>query len=305
MRIGLINELHGKPVAGVAQPGWEAIKERALTAERVGFDIFVFEDALMYRGEDGTDGVWESMTVAGAIAAVTDEIRFGQSVVNSPYRSPAMTAVMAETLNEISSGRYVLGIGAGNTADSDYEGFGFPKDKRYSRFAEAIHIIHTLLKTGTVDFSGEFYTCSRGELVLRGPDSDGPEINIAAGGAKMLELVAKYGDAWNWWAWDETNQEISTRFEPLIKGIEKALEHEGRDSATLRRTLDLYSVVPEGFPDEVPAMEKPITGSDNSIAERILELGQMGFNEIRCDVFPRTIEAIEAMRPVVEIVHSA
>jgi len=59
------------------------------------------------------------MTIAGALAAVTKTIKLGQSVVNSPYRSPAMTAVMAETLHEISGGRYVLGIGAGNTPDSD------------------------------------------------------------------------------------------------------------------------------------------------------------------------------------------
>jgi alkanesulfonate monooxygenase SsuD/methylene tetrahydromethanopterin reductase-like flavin-dependent oxidoreductase (luciferase family) len=304
MQIGLINELHGKTVNGIAQPSWESIRERAEVAERVGFDIFVFEDALMYRGDESTDGVWESMTIAGALAAATETIKLGQSVVNSPYRSPAMTAVMAETLNEISAGRYVLGIGAGNTPDSDYEAFGFPRDKRYSRFSEAIQIIHSLLKTGKVDFTGEFYQSKDAELVLRGPGSNGPEINIAAGGPRMLALVAKYGDAWNWWTWGETHDETTTRFAPLIKDLETATSDEGRDIASLRRTLDLYTVVPEGFPAEVPNMANPVAGDTESIAERILALGELGISEVRCDVFPRTIEALEAMAPIVEIVHS-
>ena len=74
--------------------------------------MFVYEDVLMYRGEEATDGVWESVAISAAVAEATSTLRFGQSVINSPYRSPAMTVSIAETLNEISGGRYVLGIGA-------------------------------------------------------------------------------------------------------------------------------------------------------------------------------------------------
>jgi len=123
-------------------------------AEAVGFDMFVFEDALLYRGAEKTEGGWESMAVAAAIAASTRTIEFGQSVVNSPYRSPALVAKTAKTIDEISGGRYVLGIGAGGTDDADYEAFGFPTDHRFSRFAEAIEIIHTLITTGRLDFAG-------------------------------------------------------------------------------------------------------------------------------------------------------
>jgi len=66
-------------------------------AEAAGFDMFVFEDALLYRGETATDGVWESVVIASAVAATTGRINLGQSVVNSPYRAPAMTAKIAET----------------------------------------------------------------------------------------------------------------------------------------------------------------------------------------------------------------
>ncbi|MFQ5554043.1 MAG: LLM class flavin-dependent oxidoreductase [Acidimicrobiia bacterium] len=307
MKLGLITQLHGRPDGGTAPPSWASISERAATAEAVGFDVFVFEDALLYRGAETTDGVWESVSIAAAVAATTSRIDLGQSVVNSPYRSPAMTAKIADTIDEISGGRYAFGIGAGNTGDSDYEAFGFPTDMRYSRFAEAIHIIHGLLKNGAIDFEGEFYSAKKAELVLRGPRSEGPPINIAAGGPKMLRLVARYADVWNWWGWGETLDEIGARMRPIIGLLERACEAEDRDPSTLGRTFDLYTVVPEGFGTGSGGgldMEQPVIGSSEQIAEHLLSVGELGFEEVRCDVFPKTSSALEAMQPVVELVHA-
>jgi alkanesulfonate monooxygenase SsuD/methylene tetrahydromethanopterin reductase-like flavin-dependent oxidoreductase (luciferase family) len=271
--------------------------------------MFVFEDALLYRGEAATDGVWESVVIAAAVAATTSRINLGQSVVNSPYRAPAMTAKIAETIDEVSGGRFVLGIGAGNTPDSDYEAFGIPTDKRFSRFAEAIQIIHGLLKNGEIDFEGEFYSVKQAELVLRGPRQNGPPINIAAGGPKMLQLVARYGDAWNWWGWDETLDQIRVRLRPIIDLLEQACEAEERDPSTLVRTFDLYTVVPEAFGNRIGnaeglQVEQPVTGTSAEIAEYILSLGELGVGEVRCDVWPKETAAVEAMKPVVEIVHT-
>ena len=302
MRIGLINQLNGRQDGKQPAPSWESISARASAAEATGFDIFVFEDALIYRGEQVTNGLWESMAIAAALAASTSRIRFGQSVVNSPYRSPQLLASAATTLDEISRGRYVLGIGAGNTEDYDYEAFGFPTNYRYSRFSEAIHILHSLLKNGQVDFDGEFYSARQAELVLRGPSPQGPPINIAAGGPKMLGLVAQYADQWNWWGWDETVVQIKERLEPILETLELALEEHRRDPSTLVHTFDLYSVVPEGLEAE-HGLSNPVTGSDEEIADYILSLGEMGFEEVRCDLWPRTVEAIEAMAPIVELVH--
>ena len=303
MRIGLITQLHGRPDGDTPPPSWQSINERATIAEAGGFDMFVFEDALLYRGKESTDGVWESVSIAAAVAASTSRIDLGQSVVNAPYRSPAMLAQIADTIDEISGGRFVLGIGAGNTENSDYEAYGFPTDRRYSRFAEAIQIIHGLLKNGAIDFEGQFYTASKAELVLRGPRKEGPPINIAAGGPKMLQLVARYADAWNWWGWDETIEQIDERLRPIISLLENACESEDRHPSTLGRTFDLYTVVPEGFDTGGLEMKQPVTGTDEAIAEYILSIGELGFEEVRCDVFPKTAAAVEAMHPVVEIVH--
>lgn len=307
MRIGVINQLNGRPGSDKPAPTWMSIHERAAVAELAGFDMFVFEDGLLYRSETETNGLWESVSIASALAATTEKIDLGQSVINSPYRSPAMTAKIAETIDEISGGRYVLGIGAGNTPDSDYEAFGFPTDHRYSRFAEAIQIIHGLLKNGLVDFEGEFYSVKQAEMVLRGPRPQGPPINIAAGGPKMLELAARYGDAWNWWSGNESLEEATTRLGPTIDQLDTACEGHGRDPATLERTLDLYTVVPEEFAEDAEnaglPIDKLVGGSTDQIAEHILAFSDLGFSEVRCDLWPKSPAAIEAMGPVVEAVH--
>jgi alkanesulfonate monooxygenase SsuD/methylene tetrahydromethanopterin reductase-like flavin-dependent oxidoreductase (luciferase family) len=308
MRIGLINQLHGRPDGGAPPPTWESISARAAAAEAAGFDIFVFEDALLYRGEATTDGVWESVSIAAALAATTAQIDIAQSVINAPYRSPGLTAKIAETIDEISGGRFVLGIGAGNTPDSDYEAFGFPTDRRFSRFAEAIHIIHALLKHGSVDFEGEYHSARDAEMVLRGPRDSGPPINIAAGGPKMLGLVARYADAWNWWGWGETRSEIDERLGPIIRQLEATCAAEGRDPSTLGRTFDLYTVVPEPYSGSIDAeslpMANPVTGTTAEVADFIMSLAELGFEEVRCDVWPRTTEAIDAMQSVVDMVHA-
>lgn len=304
MRIGLINELHGRSDGPVPPPGWAATLARIRAAEDADFDVFVFEDALLYRREDGTHGVWEATTFAAALAASTSRITISPSVINAPYRPPALVAKIAQSIDEISGGRFVLGIGAGNT--DDYEAFGLPSDKRFSRFAEAIHIIHALLKEGSVDFAGDFYTVKGAEMVLRGPRDQGPPINIAAGGPRMLELAAKYGDQWNWWAWGETLDDIRTRLTPMMGTLDEACQALGRDPEDLGRTIDLYTVVPPAFAgraDEA-GVEQPVTGSAEAIAEFVHGLAAMGFEEVRCDVWPKTLEAIESMSEVVCLVRA-
>lgn len=300
MRIGLITPLHGSLDTVAGAPSWESIRSLAVAAETVGFDSFVFEDALLYRPEGAVEGVWESMTMAAALAVATERIHFGQSVINSPYRQPVLVAKSAVTLDEISGGRYILGIGAGNT--DDYAAFGAPSDHRYSRFAEAIEIIHSLVKTGSADFEGEFYSVTDSEMGLAGPRAGGPPINIAGAGNKMLRLVARFADAWNWWGYHETVDELTARMTPIIEELERACAEHDRNPSDIIRTIDVYTVVPPGFAsDDDP---KLVSGSAEEIAGYLLALGSLGISEVRCDLTVKTPDAIEAMAPVVELVHA-
>jgi len=297
--------LHGGPPDGDrAAPRWRGILEQARAAEKAGFDLVVLEDGMYYHDEDESVGWWESVSMAGALAAATERIEIGHSVLNGPYRSPAMVAKIAETLDEISGGRYVLGIGRGNTEPVDYAAFGVNADHRTARLAEALPIIHALLKEGRVDFSGEHWFAHEAELVMRGPRPGGPPIVVAAAGPRMLRLAAQYADAWNWWS--STGSDL-TPLRPIVAELERACADVGRDPLTLPRTLDVYSFDPLGrYPEK-----EPIGGSVEEMAETILGFRELGFHEVRCDLYhPREdvsvlAEAIPAMAEVVARVHAA
>lgn len=293
MRIGIIIGIHGRE--GEA-PRWAHVRDQVLAAERVGFDLAVIEDALLYPDDKGpSTGYWESVSMAGAMAAVTSRIEIGHSVINAPYRSAGLTAKIAETLDEISGGRFLLGIGLGNTPD--YEHFGVHADTRYSRFAETIEIIHGLLRTGRVDFDGTYQFARQSELIPRGPRPEGPPIVIAGKGPKMLRLTARFADGWNWWCIGRPDLEA---LRLLVAELERACEEVGRDPATLRRTLDVYSVDPLGT---FSGSEEPIAGSPVEIGGALLRFGELGFDEVRCNVFP--VDSLEALPTAIEALGGA
>ena len=304
MKIGLYIRLFGRPDTDPPAPSWASIREQAIAAEAAGFDLVVLEDALLYPGDDGADGVWEAVSMAAAVAAATSTIGVGHAVINSPYRPPALTAKIAATLDEIAGGRYTVGLGLGNTPD-DYPAFGIDADPRYSRFAEAIQIIHALLRGQRVDFEGTYYRAHGAELVLRGP-RPAPPIVIAAGKPRGMRLVARYADEWNWW----TTSRDTTTLRELVAEMDRACEEVERDPASLRRSLDVFSVAVPGVPD-LPADsdDLQISGSPDAMADALLAYGELGFAEVRLNLrVPPSgsrPEAIAWMRQVVNLVHEA
>jgi alkanesulfonate monooxygenase SsuD/methylene tetrahydromethanopterin reductase-like flavin-dependent oxidoreductase (luciferase family) len=305
MKIGLYIRLLGRPGTQPPPPSWPSVREQALAAEAAGFDLVVLEDALLYPDGDGSVGVWESVSMVAAIAASTSTIGVGHAVMNSPYRPPALTAKIAATLDEIAGGRYTFGIGLGNTPD-DYPLFGIDADPRYSRFAEAIQIIHGMLREGRTDFEGTYYRAPGAELVLRGPRPAGPPIVIAAGRPRAMRLVARYADEWNWWV---AEADGTPKLRELVAEMGRACDEVGRDPATLRRSLDVFSVAGPGVPE--PAADGDallISGSPESIADTLLAYEELGFAEVRIalrvpDATPRT-EAIGWMEEVVSRMHA-
>jgi len=294
MEIGAYIRLFGRPVAERDAPDWPSIRAQALAAEAAGFDLVVLEDAALYPDASGHDGVWEAMTIAAAVAASTTRIEIGHAVINNPYRHPTLVARCAVTLDEISGGRYRLGIGLGNTPD-DYPRFGIAADRRYSRFAEAIQILHALLREGRATFEGEFYQVPAAELVLRGPRPSGIPIIVAAGRPKMLGLAARYADEWNWWV-DTGAEDGAEQVARLSRRVDTACMDAGRDPATLRRSIDLFSVT---------AAET--AGASSELAARLLAYASMGFDAVRCDVRPAPGQdrsaALAAMADTVRLVH--
>ena len=303
VRVGLIIGLHSTEQRP-SDKRWVHILEQVKLAEKVGLDLVVFEDALLYKGKTQSAGVWEAMAIAAAIAASTHSIEFGPSAINAPYRSAAHLAKLAETIDEIANGRFILGLGAGNTDDADYAAFGFPTDHRYSRFAEAIVIIHSLLKTGTADFAGAFHSAQDSELVMRGPRPTGPPIVIAAAGPKMLKLTAQYADGWNWWTMQPASP--TSEITSLVNAVATACVAENRDPSDLQRSVDLYSLDPLSISADNDEPDGPLSGSPERIAERLSKFGELGFDEVRCNLLSdeshtSALEAIEALGEVASL----
>src|SRR5215216_5237807 len=213
---------------------WAEIAALARRAEEIGFDSFWLPDHLLYRfPEVHPQGAWDAWSLLAALAATTRTMEIGPLVACSSFRNPALIAKMADTIDEISGGRLILGLGAG-WHEPEYTAFGFHFDHRVSRFDEAMQIITALLRTGHVDFDGTHYTARDCELRPRGPRPKGPPILIGGSGPRMLRLAARYGDAWN----ADRQNDVAT-VQELNARVDAACNDEGRDPASLARIIGI------------------------------------------------------------------
>src|SRR5438093_573894 len=178
---------------------WSEIKAMAQTAEAVGFDSLWFGEHLIYK-YPGTEprGPWECWTMMAAVAAATTRVELGPLVACTSFHNPAHLAKMAATLDEISGGRLILGLGAGWN-EHEYRAYGYPYDHRVGRFEEAFTIIRTLLKEGEIDFAGTYYSARDCALLPRGPRPSGPPLMVGSNGDRMLQITLPFVDSWNAW----------------------------------------------------------------------------------------------------------
>ncbi len=281
---------------------WPDLRAMAVRAEEMGFDSLWYGDHLLYRrpGDDRARGPWEAWTVLAGLATVTSRIALGPLVAATPFHAPAMLAKKAATVDEISGGRLVLGLGAGWN-ETEFTAFGFPFDHRISRFEEAFTIIRTLLRDGAIDFAGEYYTARDCELAPR-PRAGGPPLMIGSSGPRMLEIAAPHVDAWN--AWFDTHGNRPAGIAPLRDRVDAAARAAGRDPAAIERTVAVLVRLPDGrgrvqsgrVPDPVP----PVTGTAAEIAATLRAFAAEGIAHVQLVLDPITVASIEALAPVLE-----
>lgn len=283
-------------------PHWSDIVEMARAAEDVGLDSVWVPDHLLMRFEKNQRfskplGTWECWTLLAALAASTSRVQLGTLVSTTTFRNPAILARMIDTLEDISGGRVIAGLGAGD-APFEHQAFGAPYDHRVSRFSEAIEIISSLLRTGQSTFHGKYYQTDECELRPRGPRPSGPPIMIGArpGSPRMMGLMARYADQWNEWLVFGRNH--PDQVPPLREAVDAACREIGRDPATLKRTL----AVQVDFVDrgDRPPHPNLIHGSAPEIAAVFREFIAEGICHLQVVPRPTTPETIGRLGQVLE-----
>lgn len=312
LRVGLYLP-HGERHMDGKTPGWADIVAMARRAEEVGFDSLWVSDHLTRFGPVVKLGPWECWSLLAALAATTSRAEIGPLVSSTSFREPALLAKMAATVDEISGGRLVLGIGAG-WREPEYRAFGYPFDHRASRFEEALTIIRQMLREGGSDFSGQYYQTRDAALRPPGPRPAGPPIMMGASGDRMLRLAAQHADRWNCWLIFGDSRPAAAA--PLLARLDAACRAVGRDPATIERSIavqaapsggsrSLRSRVNHRAEQVVSRLLRlkvvPLAGTPEELAGELLAFAALGVAEVQVRLRPNTLAGIEAFAPVLEI----
>lgn len=244
------------------------------------------------------EGYLECFTVLGALAAEFPGIGLGPFVACTGYRNPGLLAKMAVTLDDISGGHFVLGIGAGDS-EGEHLTFGFPHTQRVGRFEESLQILRALFDGETVDHNGEHYHVQGLRLLPAGPRRQGPPILIGTLNpkARMRRLVVRYADVWNGWlGYTDASAESAAAQLRIID--EACLEH-GRDPLTLVATTAVRGALPgSGY---VPRSdERPLSGTPAQMADTLRGHARLGISEVQVALTMAGVAGVHAFAPVIE-----
>jgi probable F420-dependent oxidoreductase len=257
---------------------WPEYVAMAKAAEEVGFESVWLGDHLLYDGPERAP--WEAWTLLSALAAATSTVRLGPLVACAGFHPPAVLAKMASTIDEISQGRFVLGLGSGWNR-REFDAFGIPYDKRVSRFEEAFAIISGLLEGERVTVDGTYHRAD--DAVLLPKPARRTPIMIGSNGRRTLGFTLPHVQAWNTW-WDD--------FHNSPEGLEKLIAEIGIPKETTRSVCMLVQLDGEPVerrPEGMDAVER------RRFAAHIKELGEAGADEVIVIASPITERSIRTL----------
>lgn len=270
---------------------WPELRDIALAAEATGYDSIWVGDHLLFRDANtGVRGPWEAWSTLAGLAEATQRVDLGPLVAATSFHSPAMLAKKAATVDEISGGRLILGLGAGWN-EAEYKAFGFPYGNRVSRFEEAFTIIHTLIRQGSIEFDGRYYAVEHSELLPRAR-RDIP-LMIGSNGPRMLRIAVPHVDMWNTWYASYGNQPEGLR--PLMARVDAACADVGRDAADLERTAAVLVQFPRGSGRVAGSSERPATVavSADDIADHLFQIESQGISRVQLVLDPIDTQSVE------------
>ena len=277
----------------------------AQEAEAVGFDSVWYGDHLIYDLAVGARGPWEAWTTLAAIAQATTTIELGPLVASTSFHAPTMLAKQAATVDAISQGRLIVGLGAGWN-QREYDAFGFAYDKRVSRFEEAFTIIRTLLADGEIDYHGTFHDAEQCVLHPRSPRPGGPPLMVGSIGDRMLDITLPHVDSWNMW-WSQYGN-TAAGFAHEKSRVDQLIQAAGRSINDVEATAAVHIRLADGkgrlMGDYVGDADiKPLTGSPDELGSQLQEFESAGAAHIQLCVDPITRDSINWLGNVLSAFH--
>lgn len=310
LRLGLLlptwttGELTYSEVLGVARAAAEA-----------GFDALYAADHLLLPSNNAElkrragidfpddpagpqEGYLECFTVLAALAAEVPGLQLGSLVACTGYRNAGLLAKMAVTIDDISGGRLVLGVGAGDS-QGEHETFGWSFDQPVGRFEESLEILKGLFRGETLDHHGGHYQLRGARLLPGGPRPEGPPLLIGTVNprARMRRLVAQYADIWNGWLAYTDARPASAAVQLAV--IEQACEEHGRDPMSLVATTAVRGAMPgSGY---VPRLDEfPLSGPPAEMADTLAGHARLGIAEVQVALTMEGVRGVEAFGKVIQ-----
>ena len=269
---------------------WPEVRDASLAAEAAGWDsIWAWDHLLAIQGP-WQQPIYEGWTFLAAIASMTSRVRVGLMVGANTFRNPGLTTKLATTLDHVSNGRAVLGIG-GAWFEREHEAFGFDFGKspgeRLDWLGEAVPLMRRLLDGEQVTHQGRFYTFTD---ALCEPRPIQPHLPILIGGSgpkKTLPIVARHGDAWN------TSGELDD-VKASLDLLAGYCADAGRDLSDIELTVSFPTIIRDRVADAEEARAKQLahnglenlggvpllTGAPAAIAEKLRPYLALGFSTV-------------------------
>jgi len=268
---------------------WPEYLDLARRAEGAGYDSIWVGDHLIYDLPDGsTRGPYEAWTALAAIAAVTERVEIGPLVASTSFHAPAMLAKQAATVDAISQGRLLVGLGAGWNR-REYDAFGFPYDRRVSRFEEALAIIVALLREGRTTFHGQFYDVDDCVLDPGPVRAGGPPIMLGSNSPRMLSIGLPVVDSWNVW-WSIYDNSVA-RFAEMKADVDAVMPAGRYVEATAAVLVTLPGGQGRLMGDTYDARVTPVTPA--ALGDHVLGLAKAGATHLQLVLDPITAESID------------
>jgi alkanesulfonate monooxygenase SsuD/methylene tetrahydromethanopterin reductase-like flavin-dependent oxidoreductase (luciferase family) len=226
--------------------------------------------------------ILECWAALAALAAAVPRLRLGTLVSPITFHHPALLAKRAATIDRISCGRFVLGLGAGWQVN-EHRAYGVklpPPKARVDRFEEAIQIVHSLLRVTRTTFVGQHFEVTDAPCEPK-PAQDPLPLLVGSAGPRMQRLTARYADEWNTWGTPEA-------LRPKLESLAEACAREARDPATLRRSAQALFFVDDGTLDEAAVAEirgrvppdRVLIGTTTALAEHVAAYSDLGIDEL-------------------------